>query len=369
MKTILFHKLLMVSTVLLIVSGAMAKTVQVGGCLPSLQTYPTISQAVIAVTPGSTILVCPGSYPEQVTITQPLTLRGVQSGNAANPTITVPAGGLTQSVIAPSNGAKMFFQVLVQGTGAGLVNISNIAVDGSNNGNPNGWLEGIYYQNSSGTLFNVASFWQVGNGLGFGIFLESTTSAIKTITVSRSSVHDFDGGGMRCNCSNTNMTVDIHSNSVVGSNSPSSDPPGEGIDMDATGKISNNSVFSNPAAPATSAGVGIAFVSNMLVSGNTVVGWGAGIWPVGNSNIIKSNRVSKAGGGITLSGTNNDVEHNFLANFPGGAGISFNCTGSGNTVIHNQVNDATWGIIDPHGTNTIAPNTFTNVQKLVSPPC
>jgi len=194
MKTILFQKLLMVSTVLLIVSGAMAKTVQVGGCLPSLQTYPTISQAVIAVAPGSTILVCPGSYPEQVTITQPVTLRGVQSGNAANPVITVPPAGLTQSVVAPTNGVIMFFQVLVQGTESGLVNISNIAVDGNSslNGNLNGWLPGIYYQNSSGMVSNVAAYRQMGNGYGFGIFLERTTTPSKVVTVKNSSVHDFD---------------------------------------------------------------------------------------------------------------------------------------------------------------------------------
>src|SRR5207249_5597887 len=67
-----------------------------------------------------------------------------------NPVITVPPAGLTQSVVAPTNGVIMFFQVLVQGTESGLVNISNIAVDGNSslNGNLNGWLPGIYYQNS-----------------------------------------------------------------------------------------------------------------------------------------------------------------------------------------------------------------------------
>lgn len=134
--------------------AASAATVAVGSCRPNLQTYPTISQAAGAVAAGSTILVCPGVYREQVTITQPLTLTGVHSDNAANPVIAVPSGGLTQSVVAPANGATMFFQILVQGTDTGLVNINNIAVDGNNNqvtlhfGGPS-WLSGIYYQNSS----------------------------------------------------------------------------------------------------------------------------------------------------------------------------------------------------------------------------
>jgi hypothetical protein len=81
---------------------------------------------------------------------------------------------LTKSVIAPTNGVTMFFQILVQGTESGLVNISNIAVNGSSSANHvlNGWIEGIYYQNSSGTVSNVATYGQNGNGNGFGIFLE-----------------------------------------------------------------------------------------------------------------------------------------------------------------------------------------------------
>ncbi len=349
--------------------AALAKTVQVGACLPSLQTYATISNAVTSVPPGSTIMVCPGNYPEQVTITQPLTLKGVQSEGTANPVVVVPPGGLTQSVTLLSNGVTAFFQIVVQGTETGQVNISNLAIDGTNNGvGVDEAMLGVLFQNSSGTVRQIATYNQIANGSGFGIFLESTTSPSKTITISDSSVHDFDSGGIRCNC-NSGMTVDIDSNAVVGSNVPSANPPGEAIDMNAPGKITNNSVISNPAPPASSAGVGIAFGSNMVVSGNTVVGWGAGIWTIGDSSTIKSNRVLKAGGGITLSGSNNDVEHNFLSNFPGGAGISFNCTGTGNTVIHNVVNDAYWGIVDPRGTNTTSPNTFTNVANVTSGSC
>ena len=103
MRTSLPRRLLIsASLTLLIAPAGIAKTVQVGTCLPRLQTYATISQAVIAVAPSSTIFVCPGNYPEQVAITQPLTLRGVQSGNTANPTIIAPSGGLTKSVATPN---------------------------------------------------------------------------------------------------------------------------------------------------------------------------------------------------------------------------------------------------------------------------
>jgi hypothetical protein len=118
-----------------------------------------------------------------------------------------------------------------------------------------------------------------------------------------------------------------------------------------------------------STGVGIAFGSNSTVTGNTVVDFSAGIWSLGASNTIKSNQVSLAGSAIILSASSNVVENNFLFNLNGGAGISFNCTGTGNTVINNFVNDAFWGIVDPHGTNTVSPNSFFNVKNLISGPC
>ena len=91
MKRTLLCGLLIAASALssLTAPAALAKTVLVGTCRHGLQTYPTISQAVSSVPAGSTVLVCPGNYPEQVTITQHLILRGVQSANTANPTIAV----------------------------------------------------------------------------------------------------------------------------------------------------------------------------------------------------------------------------------------------------------------------------------------
>src|SRR5215467_693808 len=114
---------------ILLAFQAGATTVQVGSCLSHLQSYATISQAVVAVPPGSTVWVCPGLYPEQVTIAKSLTLRGALVGNTAGATITVPSGGLKQSVLL-RNGAAMFFQVLVQGAPSDVITIRDLAVNG-----------------------------------------------------------------------------------------------------------------------------------------------------------------------------------------------------------------------------------------------
>lgn len=84
----------------------------VGTCNPKLSHYATISLAVSSVPAGSTIEVCPGNYPEQVVITQPLTLEGIPKGSGAA-VVVVPSGGLTQNV---QDVYDVFYQILVEAT-------------------------------------------------------------------------------------------------------------------------------------------------------------------------------------------------------------------------------------------------------------
>src|ERR1700687_2327917 len=111
---------------LLGVHPMLAATFAVGTCKPSLPSYATISLAVSSVPPGSTVLVCPGTYAEQVTIAQPLTLQGIAIGNAGQAVITVPGSGL--AVVTTGLGYSVAPQVHVT---TGPVNISDITVDGT----------------------------------------------------------------------------------------------------------------------------------------------------------------------------------------------------------------------------------------------
>ena len=365
MKTRLAFHSSSVVLVLLLVGGTLAAEIVVGNCRPGSKTYSTISQAVAAAAPGTTVLVCPGTYPEQVTIIQPLSLRGVQSGNTGKAVITAPAGGFTESVSAPTNGVEMTAQIFVLGTETGIVNISNISVDGgSDAAGIGGGFVGIYYQNSSGSINNVATYGQTGNRSGYGIFLEGTTPSPKTITVSNNSVHDFDSEGIRTNGNITppSLTVNIESNVVDSSIGYGGNPVAGEIDVQgATGAIRNNEAITHPAPPGISAGVGVAGPSNMVVANNFVVG--SGIFLLGDSNAITGNRVA-FGGGITVMGQNNTVRYNSVFGDP----ISFNCTGTGNTVIDNTIRDSNVGIVN-HPGNVISPNTFVNVGILIVPPC
>jgi len=164
-----------------------AATVYVGSCGPAKATsYTTIQQAVNASPAGSTVYVCPGTYPEQVTITRNLNLIGVQSGTADSAVITSPASGVVQNTydLYEPPAYPVAAQVLVQK--AQSVNIANITVDGSNNqlsgcGAPN--PIGIYYQNSSGKITDDAvrnvlmDPADQGCQLGLAINVESNTGA------------------------------------------------------------------------------------------------------------------------------------------------------------------------------------------------
>ena len=74
------------------------------------------------------MLACPGTYPEQVVINTPLTLKGVVSGNHGAAVITVPASGLVPN--GTFGGGTAVAQVFVQAA-SGSVTIADLTVDGS----------------------------------------------------------------------------------------------------------------------------------------------------------------------------------------------------------------------------------------------
>ena len=112
-----------------------------------------------------------------------MTLKGIASGNQGAAIISVPNGGLAQNATSLATGAAIAAQILVQS--ATGVTITNITVDGANNGINGCGLDpiGIYYQNSSGTISHDSILNEVlGAGLtgcqaGLGIFVQSALYA------------------------------------------------------------------------------------------------------------------------------------------------------------------------------------------------
>jgi parallel beta-helix repeat protein len=330
-------------------------TYAVGTCLPNLPFYPTISQAVSSVPSGSTIKVCPGSYPEQVLITQPLTLEGVPNGSGGA-VVVAPTGGLTQTATSNDLGT-IACQILVQSTGP--VNITNLAVDGTGASiaAPNAlYIGGIVYEDSAGTVSYVSARNQTYEGYGgIGISALTTASAAQTVTIEDSFVRGFDGIGIYASTGSGEMTVNSKTNTIHGTGSNA-----EGFLINAA-----NGTVQNNAISGITQGIYLE-LSGATIATNTISATAIGLYIVGGSNNVTNNRID-AGGFLgvylTNSATNSVVEKNTIGNAEtavtgcGGLGGTPPPPASGFTVTGNIITDAATGTEMPSG-NTSAPNKF-----------
>ena len=115
----------------------MAATVVVGpaGCHQGSPHFSTV-QAAVNAAPGGNVLVCPGTYKEQVVITTPLVLKGVSYNGSSAAIIAVPSGGLVANSVLYQSSLwwqyppiiPLTAQLLVQNTHD--VAISNLVIDG-----------------------------------------------------------------------------------------------------------------------------------------------------------------------------------------------------------------------------------------------
>jgi parallel beta-helix repeat protein len=376
-----------------VTTSTAAQVVYAGSC--GTPNRATISLAVAAAPAGGTVKVCPGIYAEQVVIAKNLNLVGVQSGTADAAVIVSPAGGVVQNSSDTYPGAfPVAAQVLVQN--AANVNISNITVDGTGNLVTTCGLDlrGIYYQNASGTLNQVATRNQVlpagytGCQSGQGIFVQSgySTGTAK-VAIENSSVSSFDKNG---------ITIDgpgaggiIVSNFIAGVG-PTMGAAENGIQISdgAGGTILGNVVMDEIWAPDTSsqpynAASGILiYASQNVVVENNVVGstqygivtitdntsgvvnnpLGLGDHTVINNNLVQNTQIFDA---IDVCSNNNSVQGNTIFNATeSGIHLDSTCgtTGTKNTVFLNTINESCAGILEGATTgNSIAGTSFANV--------
>jgi len=400
-------------------------------CKPTVPSYSTISEAVSSVPKGSTVYVCPGTYAEQVVITKSLTLTGLAgngtTGTAAsgsnNPVIVSPAAGVVvntndlYNLTAPAN-QPTAAQVLVQtpsneGTPI-VVNINNIAVDGSNNGlsGCSTDLVGIYYQNASGTVNHVTARYQelgpayFGCQDGLAIYAQSGygTGGTATVTIEDSMVHDYDKNGITADGSGTvatissNYIVGIGATTLIGQN---------GIQMSfgARGKITANTVTDDvyvnssdcyPDNCYSATGIllydsGGTSANPVTINTNTVSNTQGGIvaYTDGNEtadyNTVSSNKVTSTPAivvtgytylldGIDLCSDNNTATSNTVF-YSSGAGVHLDsqCTepggaasGAGSSATSNTVNEACAGVLLGNSGGTATSTSSFNVVEVTA---
>ena len=323
-------------------------TVVVGTCRPKMPNYATISAAVAL---GGTVMVCPGSYAEQIVISTPLTLEGISNGNADLAVITVPSGGLSTSFTNIFGGA-IVAQVLVT---TGPVNISNITVDGTGNGVSGQDLAGVAYESgSSGTVNEVTVRNEIEGGSGNGIWAENGNTTNDSVTIENSSVHDFDETGIVLlnNQSPPTLTVTIKGNEVTGSVGAG------GIFVNgAAGGVSGNEVG------VRNEGIAVGSTSPVSITGNTVTGAAVGI-EANDGNIVKANVVLNSTTEAIFLGIagGSTVQSNLIGN--SAIGIEFNCVSE--TVSGNTIRDTGTALSDVPLSQPLLANTYQDVAAIRS---
>jgi parallel beta-helix repeat protein len=352
---------------MLLTASALGITYQVGTCRQTLIIFPTISAAVNGVPSGSTIEICPGTYPEQVVITQPLTLEEVP-GVSGEVVIVVPPGGLTQTV--NSWAGDFAYQVLVQS--AGPVNLSNLAVDGAGASNQN-YVAGVVYLDSSGNADHLSVRNQLGGINAVGLLAVTSGPTPQTVTVSSSVFRGFYGIGVWAISGDAVVTTNLNSNTIHAQETQLN------WQIDVWYYYASGTVQSNQITGALN-GVDVANSSSVNVTQNYFTGLTHSLVEpayaiqVSQSSANVTNNTIDAGtdSGIFLvgSGNNSAIQHNTIGNSSGavvGCDIVFAPPpASGFVVSSNTITDAASGLQVPSG-NTTTPNNYYAVGNATVP--
>jgi len=339
------------------VTPAFATNFVVGTCKPGLTSFPTISAAVAAAPAGTTIYVCPGTYAEQITISEPLTLQGVGNGNSGQVVITATGG--VRSNATTVGGSPLAAQIAVT---AGPVNISQVTIDGMGNGLFGSIpLAGIYYgSGASGVISNVTTRNQLNESNGIGIFAENGNSTSESVTITGNSVHDFDATGIWLN-GNVNATV--QGNSVSSANvSEFTYGILVGYPVATTTANLTRNILTGPGASLDAQGLTV-MTSTTAASSNMFTGWYFAAVDFGaasySTNSVQSSTIAFYLGvpGATIQ--TNSITQTFAA-------VDFNCVGA--TVYRNVVNDANIALYEGFATPN-PQNDFFNVATIQNLGC
>ncbi len=336
--------------------------------------YTTIQAAVDAASPGGLIHVCPGTYPEQITISKPLHLR------ADSGAIVMP-GGMVANTTSLFNGAQIAPAVLVTDTGHVL--IEGLTVDGAANGivGCSPILIGIFFRNASGRLDEVAvRNFKLGPGSescqsGLGIFAQSGSGGSTRVEVSGSSVHDYQKNGITGTEAGTQLLVQ---RSVVTGSGSTAGTAQNGIQIGAGahGAIEENTVINHlwsqcisvSACGTVATDVLITNAHDVSVARNILGKSQTGIYLEGQGATALANHVfdTEIFDGILVYGDHNRVVDNTITHSDD-AGIFV--LGSDNVIFGNWINEAPIGIWKFTGSsdNILVANRFSNTPTPVYP--
>lgn len=341
----------------------MAYSVAVGpaSCMTALPHYPTIQSAVSAVPPFATVVVCPGTYPEQVVISQPMTLQGLVAGAEI---ISVPGSGLVANTPSSFYGT-LAAQLLATNTSG--VTVKDIIVDGTGSKCSSGvsFTTGIVFYkvgvpadvNSGGTIQNMVVR-NEQDGCGEGIWSDNSY-----ITITGNDVHNVDASG---------VYAAIGNNKIV-SNQIARISNGSWLELATGSVLSGNTIYG------AYDGINLYFEDDSLtITNNTIVNsffCGVCVAPFGffttqSHATITQNKISGGSYGVLLNGAATSTVQSNMINHTATAAIYDNDHGSagGNTIKGNTVLEAPCGLSQGSAIGDIlGPNTLLGVVVTTCP--
>jgi len=326
--------------------------------------FTSIQDAINAASPGSLIRVCPGIYPEQLSIDKSLSIEGDNGAVVLPNNMVVNTTGSSGTPIAAAIFVKEAADVEIEGL---IVDTANSGMTGCS---PD--LIGILYQNSSGSIERNAvrntklSVSLTGCQSGDAIVVQSLGGETSIVSVEDNSVHDYQKNGITGNELGTEVTI---SNNVVTGLGPTAGAAQNGIQIGfgAKGAVLRNAVTDNVWSPCVSlencsfnaTGILIFQSDDVHVEHNSVATNQLGIYAGGQREKIESNSISNSLVlvGIDLASDNNLASRNDVTN-SGQAAILIE--GNDNKVRDNDITEAPIGVLKLSGTfgNTQSHNSF-----------
>ena len=365
-----------------------SQTVVVGTCEGgAVASHTTIQDAVNAAPAGGVVMVCPGRYEEQISITKPLSVKGEAKNGKNAIVIVAPPGGLVANTVSLDTGQAVAAQIVVHD--ADGVKLDDLIVDGRDNGITGcaPQLVGVLYQNSSGTVSNVVmrnqtlSTHLVGCQSGFGFYAQSDSSSSSIVTLRDNLIHNYQKNGITGIDAGTSLFV--KGNTVQGKG-PTSEIAQNGIQIGpgATGTITQNSVFNDIFTPGTVTSIGILVFAarGVVVRSNTVGATQGGIgvfsdktFGAADNSRIVSNTVfsTELFDGIEVCSNGNTVRLNRVGNSSEAAiHVASTCgtsSGKNNVVTNNVLTEACAGVLEDTGAsgNIFSVNRFSDVLHLL----
>jgi nitrous oxidase accessory protein NosD len=294
----------------------------VGKCRAGTQ-FTTIQASINAGDVGSTIQICPGTYPEILTITKNLTLKGVPSGKSDAVVITVPTTGV------PKNGKSgllgdLAVQVFVLNAS---VAVTNISIDGGGGTACTFGVHpvGILFQAASGSMTNSSVVDMPQCSLSIPAFLDLTSN----FTFSSNYLSGCDGACLEIDYGSSTMVTGNIIEPLI--------PTGDGIEIQQLGgraTVANNFIAGN-----VNFGIAAYNSSLLTITGNTIaaIPSGGGIALFAQTQaVVSNNRISGASGILvndnSVPGGNTIIKNTIIAGF---CGLGLKINNSGDTISQN----------------------------------